>query len=125
MRIDEDLGVEPLFRREGASIRLLGSRCTGCGTIDFPARAICLDCGRDHEPATLSGRGTLHSLTVLENPPAGFSEGYEYGCIDLAEGPRVLAALDGHDFTIGQEMKVVEAPVRDALEGFRFASSNA
>jgi uncharacterized OB-fold protein len=104
-------------------VRLLGSRCAGCGTIDFPARAICLECGNAHESAVLSGRGTLHSFTMLENPPAGFSTGYAYGCIDLAEGPRVLAALVGERFTIGQQVKVVEARVRDGLEGFRFGPS--
>jgi uncharacterized OB-fold protein len=125
MRLEDDLGVKPLFRSEGGVVRLLGSRCTGCGTIAFPPRAICLECGKHHDSAVLSGRGTLHSFTVLENPPAGFSDGYSYGCIDLAEGPRVLAALAGDRFTIGQQVEVVEAPVRDALEGFRFGASDA
>lgn len=125
MRLEEDLGIEELFVDAGDAVRLIGSRCRDCAAAAFPRRAVCLECGGEHEETNLTGRGVLHSFTVLSNPPAGFEHAYAYGCVDLVEGPRILAALQGDLFRIGQAVRAVAAPVRDGLNGFRFEASDA
>jgi uncharacterized OB-fold protein len=125
MRIEEDLGVQPLFEEEGDAVRLIGSRCRECGAVAFPPRLVCLECGGEQEKTRLSGDGVLHSFTAVANPPRGFEQGYAYGCVDLVEGPRILAALQGDAFRIGQAVRAVAAPVRDRLTGFRFEASDA
>jgi uncharacterized OB-fold protein len=125
MRLDEDLGIEPLFEECDGIVRLNGSRCRTCGVTAFPPRVVCLECGGAHERALLSGRGVLHSSTTVENPPSGFDCAYGYGCVDLDEGPRLLAPLGGRPLEVGQAVQAVPARVRDSLAGFRFEARDA
>ena len=44
---------------------LLIQECTSCGHRQFYPRAVCTDCGGDVDWLTCSGRGTVHTFTVI------------------------------------------------------------
>jgi uncharacterized OB-fold protein len=67
----------------------------------------------------------VHSWTLLTNPPAGFDEAVGYACIDLAEGPRILAALEGDRAEIGAQVQAVPGILRHGARGFRFEVRDA
>ena len=70
-------------------------RCGGCGRHVFIPRAFCPHCeGDDLEWVTPSGRGTVHSTTVVRRRP---EEGgaVNVALIDLAEGVRMMSRVDG------------------------------
>ncbi|MGH6621903.1 MAG: Zn-ribbon domain-containing OB-fold protein [Alphaproteobacteria bacterium] len=81
--------------------RLLLQRCRDCGTLRFFPRYLCTACGSDHtEWAEASGRGTVHSFTIVHR--AAFPEfqartPYVVALIDLEEGPRMMTNIVGDD----------------------------
>lgn len=121
VRFDHDLAGQPVYRDDAGVARLLGSRCGSCGATAFPRRTVCLECGGDHAPLELRGRGTVHAAASVGNPPAGFDQGFRYACVDLAEGPRVLGPCLGDAVEQGQQVQAVVAAVRDGELGFRFS----
>ena len=72
-------------------------RCTGCGTLRFPARAICSRClGREAAWVPVSGRGTVFSYTVMHQAAhPGFAAEVPYAVVvvELDEGVRLLSNL--------------------------------
>jgi uncharacterized OB-fold protein len=96
--------------------RLIGSRCAGCGTTQFPARDFCPACraesGQTH--VTLSERGVVFSYTVVHQSPGGRVP-YTLAYVDLPEQVRVLAQLEdlNGDLRIGM-------PVKLKLKAMRF-----
>ena len=97
--------------REG---RLLLQRCGDCGTLRFFPRLLCTECGSDRvEWTQVSGRGTVHSFTVVHR--AAFPEfqaivPYVVALIDLEEGPRMMTNIvgdDALDVEIGDAVTVV------------------
>lgn len=109
-----------LFEGQGALARLLGSRCSGCGSVYFPVTLGCRNPGcsdKRLETARLSRRGTLYSYTVQAyRPPPLFRmddwSPYAIGLVDLPEGLRVMGMLGGcdpHDWRIGQAVALSTA----------------
>lgn len=95
--------------REG---RLEIQRCADCGTLRHPPGPACPAC-RSFAWDTLvsTGRGTLHSWTVLHHPkdPA-FAYPLAVGLVDLEEGTRLVADIAGVDhehLEVGLPLQVV------------------
>jgi uncharacterized OB-fold protein len=70
-------------------------RCTACGRLVWYPREVCPFClSSALEWVTLSGRGRLHSYTVIHQPanPA-FREDvpYIYAMVEVEEGPRIIS----------------------------------
>lgn len=96
-------------------------RCGECGKLRHPPRPMCDACGSlafDHVAA--SGRGRVHTFTVLHSPQI---PGYEYplvaALIDLEEGERIASNLVGcapGDCRIGM---AVEAFIHEDEDGFK------
>lgn len=96
---------------------LRGSRCRGCGTVAFPVAVGCQRCGgSDVEPFDLATRGTVWAYTVQRFapksppyvPPAEGFQPYAVGYVELPDGIRVEAILDGdHDRLAGAEVALV------------------
>lgn len=87
---------------------LLVNRCADCGYWSLPARGLCPACWSDAvEPQPVSGRGTLHSLTLLHQGPnvegVDYASPYPVGVVELVEQPnlRVAATLASPDLKIG------------------------
>jgi uncharacterized OB-fold protein/acyl dehydratase len=77
--------------------QLLIQKCSECGVLRHPPRPMCGRCQSTRwEPVRASGRGTVHSYTVLHHPPI---PGYEFplpvGLVDLEEGTRLVANIAG------------------------------
>ncbi len=99
---------------------LLGSRCTACNRVEFPARGGCPACGCDEvRVEALPSRGTLWTWTVQRfMPKSPYDSGetaetfkpYGVGYVELPGAVRVegrLTESDPEKLRIGMEMDVV------------------
>ena len=102
------------FERFLAEGKLMGARCLGCGALFVPPRAICTKChGSEMEWVETSGEGRLVAFTCISiGPPAMVAEGYDRnnpycsGAVELAEGPRVVAQIEGVDTRNPETIKI-------------------
>jgi uncharacterized OB-fold protein/acyl dehydratase len=74
-------------------------RCKGCGKLRHPPRPMCGACGSmEWDHIASSGKGTLHTYTVIHYPQF---PGYEFpiiaALVDLEEGTRLMSSLTGVD----------------------------
>jgi len=87
-------------------------RCTGCGKLRHPPRPMCDACGSQRwDSIAASGRGTLHTFTVIHYPQF---PGYDYPIVsiivDLEEGERIASTLvdcDPGAVRIGMPLELV------------------
>jgi len=94
--------------------KLMGSKCKSCGALYVPPRPLCIKChGTDMEWAEMKGRGKLSAFTCISvGPPAMIAEGYDRknpycsGVVQLEEGPRVDARIEGVDTKRPENIKV-------------------
>ncbi|PYM81711.1 MAG: hypothetical protein DME09_16275 [Candidatus Rokuibacteriota bacterium] len=101
-------------------------RCAGCGTLSLDRGRACPACGAaDGSDVTLSGRGRLVSWTVIRVAPARYEAEapYTVGLLELVEGPRLTARLEGDPAGLSAGQPVTLASI-DELRGpiFRPAS---
>ena len=102
--------------------KLMGARCAGCGALFVPPRAICAKChGSEMEWMETRGEGQLVAFTCISiGPPAMIEEGYDRnnpycsGAVELVEGPRVVAQIEGVD-TLHPETIKIGMPVKAAF----------
>jgi uncharacterized OB-fold protein len=96
-------------------------RCTGCQKLRHPPRPMCDACGSQaFDSIAASGRGSVHTFTVIHQPQV---PGYEYPIIaiivDLEEGERMASTLvecEPEDASIGMS---VEAVIHEDEDGFK------
>ena len=72
--------------------------CRPCGAFFYYPRAACPRClSSDLAWKTVSGRGTLHTFTVVHRGQKGFPLGSPYviAIVELEEGPRMMTNLVG------------------------------
>lgn len=102
------------------SPRLRGSRCEHCATVAFPASVSCQRCGgSDTTGLDLSTTGTVWTATIQRFPPksppyvppSGGFRPYAVGYVELPEGVKVEALLEGTSplDLIGREVVLVES----------------
>lgn len=76
-------------------------RCRDCGSLRFFPRYLCTTCASDAtEWVEVSGRGRVHTFTVINRPPSPEFAAlvpYVVALIDLEEGPRMLTNIVGED----------------------------
>jgi uncharacterized OB-fold protein len=85
--------------------KLMGSRCSRCGGLYLPPRAICPKCHADAmEWVELCGRGKLAAFTSVYIAPtvmvsAGYGRDNPYltGIVELEEGVKISARILGVD----------------------------
>ncbi|TMA35093.1 MAG: Zn-ribbon domain-containing OB-fold protein [Deltaproteobacteria bacterium] len=104
-------------------------RCRTCGDCFFYPRAACPRClSGDLEWVRASGRGTLHTFTVVHRGLRDFPLGTPYviAIVELAEGPRLMTNLVGVEpdpacLRIGMPVEVVfeDVSAEVALPRFR------
>ncbi|WP_320670155.1 Zn-ribbon domain-containing OB-fold protein [Patulibacter defluvii] len=116
-----------LFRVEGTTPVLMGSRCSSCEISFYPRRWVCAVCMREVADVDFAGTGTLAAYTYVATPVYGrkavSGDGYGIGQIDLDEGVRVQAVIGGtsEDWRVGQRFAARVAPIGDAVDGRRTA----
>lgn len=79
--------------------RLAVQKCGECSALRHPPSPACPHCrSLAWQPIELSGRGKLHSYTVVRNPPApGFDGPAIVVLVDLDEGVRIVSNMGGID----------------------------
>jgi len=80
--------------------KLVGLKCKKCGTYILPPKSICKKCGsKEFEWIEFSGKGSLHTFTVIHVAPKRFLSDVPYvvGVVQLEEGPKVTARIVGVD----------------------------
>ena len=93
--------------------RLLIRKCSSCGALHFMPRHLCPVCWSDElEWVQSKGTGSVHTFTVMRRAPlANFAAlaPYVVALIELDEGPRMVANVQGSDALstkIGDRVKV-------------------
>lgn len=127
-----------LFTWPAETPQLIGSRCSRCDVVTFPAQASCPKCtSQEVEQTLLPRRGTLWTFTTQEflpkNPPysgtetAAEFEPFGIGYVELADHVMVegrLTVADPAKLRIGMDMELVIEPHRVSPDGddvMRFA----
>ena len=118
--------AEGIFTWPSAEPQLIGSRCTDCGIVTFPAQPSCPRCAStamaEH---LLARRGRLWAWTTQEfpppSPPYAGPTGADFvpfgvGYVELDGEVRVEARLTEVDpaaLTTGMELELVLVPFRE------------
>lgn len=117
-----------LFEIADGQPRLIGSRCTACGTSYFPQALSCRNPACDAkmvERTLLPPQGTLYSYTVQGyRPPPLFRKDdwapYAIGVVELDDGLRVMGMLSGcalDTIAIGMPVRLGVAPLYSDDQG--------
>jgi uncharacterized OB-fold protein len=91
--------------------RLLVQRCRDCGRHQLYPRDRCTACRGQVEWVQASGRGTVHSFTVIRQQhqrPFRDWVPYVVALVDLEEGPRLMTnivGVDPEDVSIGMAVR--------------------
>ena len=120
--------VEGVFTWPSEDPQLIGSRCTGCAIVTFPAQDSCPRCAStEMAEHLLSRRGRLWAWTTQEFPPpsppyAGPTGTdfvpYGVGYVELAGEVRVETRLTTTEgLRSGMEMELVLMPFRTDGDG--------
>ncbi len=94
--------------------KLMSSRCKKCGALYLPPRPICIEChDTNMEWEEIKGQGKLAAFTLINIAPTfmqkeGYTRDRPYclGVVELEEGPRVDARIEGVDTTKPETIKV-------------------
>jgi uncharacterized OB-fold protein len=105
-----DIAYEQYLKEE----RLMGSRCLECDARYVPPRSICVECySSDMEWLEMKGKGRLAAFACITvAPPFMIAQGYNRknpyisGVVELEEGGRVDARIEGVDAGKPEEIKV-------------------
>ncbi len=110
-------GPDQAFQEHVADGRLWLQYCDDCGEAVFMPRILCPHCSSlslQWRPA--SGRGTVHTLTVLHKrskPGEPEKQNHAIILVDLDEGPRLMSHMPG---TAPEEIRI-GMRVRARIEG--------
>jgi uncharacterized protein len=75
-------------------------RCIDCATAQYYPRVLCATCGGDVDWFTASGRGIVHTYSIVRAngvEPYKSLVPYVFAVVELEEGPRMLTNLIGVD----------------------------
>lgn len=132
------MSVARFWRETLRRYNLGGNRCTECGKVHFPPRAVCPHCATHRktlgrlEPVQLSGEGEVFSFSVVHEAAEGFEMQVPYllALVKMREGPILTAQLvdvDPKEVTIGMPVKAAfrklkaEGPDGVIHYGYKFA----
>jgi hypothetical protein len=90
--------LDRAFFEAAARGELLYQRCPACGHAQFHPRQICTACGGEPAWATASGRGVVHTFTIVRQhgqPPFKDELPYAVAMIELEEGVRMMGSVTG------------------------------
>ena len=113
--------VSSAYWKAAAEGRILYQECPTCGHRQFYPRAMCVACGHDPEWRTASGRGTVHTFTIIRQnwaPPFREQLPYVVAMVELAEGPRMMANITDcapEDVSIGMPVEAYTVAVDEEI----------
>ena len=95
---------------------LVGTKCTNCGRIFFPARTFCPDCRRASigkiEPYALARTGTVYSFSIIHEAPDcnNMLKPYAVAMVETDDGVMIegqLVDVDLEKIEIGMPVRAV------------------
>jgi uncharacterized protein len=101
------------YWQSAAEGRLVVQCCTSCDAYQFYPRALCASCAGETEWVDASGRGTLHTFTVIrQNRSEAFAalSPYAVGIVELEEGVRMMSNIvdcDVEELEVGMALEVL------------------
>jgi uncharacterized OB-fold protein len=112
--------VSSHYWAEAAEGRLVIQYCPSCGQRQFYPRAMCTACGGTPEWEQASGRGSVHTFTIIRQQGAKpFRDELPYvvAMVKLEEGPMMMGNLTDCPVDDVSIDMAVEAYVVEAAEG--------
>jgi uncharacterized protein len=100
------------YWQAGTEGRLLIQQCPHCGHRQFYPRALCTSCAGEPEWLECTGRGTVHTFTIIRQMgmrPFRNELPYVVAMIELDEGPLIMGNVtdcDPESVRIGQAVEV-------------------
>lgn len=95
-----------LIDTSGPAPKLAAGKCAACGALSFPKAIVCPACLSDEiATAHLASKGTLYSFATVHQAPKSWIVPYTLGYVDLEDGIRVLAHIEGTP-TIGARVSL-------------------
>ena len=105
--------------RKGPFVK--GGKCGACGFVALSPQPICPSCWAEGTMADypIGRTGRLYSSTVIHALPAGFEAPYSVGYVNLEQGMRIFAHLEGgkRQPAIGEELELTIAAVKQDSAG--------
>jgi uncharacterized OB-fold protein len=91
---------------EAGVARVAGSRCEACGYPLAVEAPWCPDCRGALRDDAFGPGGTVWAHTTLHISVAGRAPGYTLAYVDIDEGPRILAHVEGGAPSVGCRVAV-------------------
>jgi uncharacterized OB-fold protein len=113
--------VSAPYWRALAGGTLLFQECPACGHRQLYPRAMCTECAATPEWREASGRGTVHTFTIIrQNWAEPFRDRVPYvvAMVELDEGPRLMTNITGcalDDVHIGLAVELHAVRIDDDL----------
>jgi hypothetical protein len=113
--------LEREFFAAAARGELRYQQCPACGHRQFYPRAVCTACGADPAWAVASGRGLVHTFTVVrQNAQKPFRDELPYvvAIVELEEGVHMMGNVTGcpvDEVRIGQRVEAYAVECEDGL----------
>jgi uncharacterized OB-fold protein len=110
---DLPISLSAYDRAFDAKLRLEAARCTTCGTLSYPPRYRCLDCGSEQPPQAvpLPRVAEVYTLATVRVPVPGLVSPYTLTLVELGDtSVRLLVKLTGAEpgsVRIGDRGKLV------------------
>jgi uncharacterized OB-fold protein len=95
---DISISLAAYARAFDAKLRLEAARCTTCGTLSYPHRYRCLNCGSEQptESVELPRQAEVYTLATIHVPVPGLETPYTVVLVELGDsGVRMLVQLTG------------------------------
>ena len=132
------MSIARFWRETPRRYNLGGSKCSECGSVYFPPRAVCPACAHHRRsiekmaPFQLSGDGEVLSYTVVHEPAEGFEMQVPYvvALVKTPEGPVLtgqVVDVEPKDVTIGLKVRATFRKLREEGKagvihyGYKFA----
>jgi len=96
--------------------KVYGAKCTLCGTVSYPAHAVCPNCGSEtFDPIEIHGEGKVLTYTDVYALPLDYVQRYlRLAIVELDSGLRATGQLLDDDPKIGKRVKTTVGVVRQS-----------
>ncbi|MHC4932112.1 MAG: Zn-ribbon domain-containing OB-fold protein [Planctomycetota bacterium] len=84
------------WRENPQRYRLEAGKCDKCGSVHFPPRRICRECGnRGFEAVVLPNEGKVETYTVIHTAPSAYTDEapYAVALVELSDGTKITSQL--------------------------------
>ncbi|TQC44546.1 Zn-ribbon domain-containing OB-fold protein [Rhodococcus sp. WS4] len=118
--------VNKIYWDAAADHVLKVQQCPNCDRYQYPAVVLCPGCSSEMGWVTASGRGTLHTFTIIRlvfHPAFEREVPYNVSVVELEEGPLMITnvvGIDDDELEIGMPLRVVFDDVAEGVSVPKF-----